>query len=74
MENRERKQALALAALAIFWLGAAYAFRDGLGFVVFLALGVAAFVQLIRVALRGGANKTLRQLWSVFKDAFWGIG
>lgn len=72
--NGERKQALALVAVAIFWLGAAYAFRDGLGLVVFLVFGVATFVQLIRVALRGGDNKTLRKLWSAFKDAFWGIG
>ncbi|KRD79831.1 hypothetical protein ASE43_02730 [Lysobacter sp. Root983] len=74
MANGERKQALALLVLAIFWFGVACAFRDGLGLVVFLALGLATIVQLIRVALRGGDNKTLRQLGSAFKDAFWGIG
>ena len=70
-ENRELVILIALiAALILGWL----LFREGLGFVVFLVLGIAAFIQLIRVALGSGRSKTLKTLWQAFKDAFWGIG
>ena len=63
-----------LCALLVAWLLAAYVFRDGLGLVVFLVLGLATFLQLVRVAIAGGKRKTLKDLWGAFKDAFWGIG
>jgi hypothetical protein len=48
--------------------------RDGVGIFVFLAFGAAALAQLGRVAFGSGNRTTLKQLWSAFKDAFWGIG
>lgn len=64
---------LGLAALAVVWLAAAYIFRDSLGLVVFLVLGVATLVQLTRVAVFGSNGKVLKGLWSALKDAFWGM-
>lgn len=65
--------ALGLAALTVVWLAAAYIFRDSLGLVVFLVLGIATLVQLFRVAVLQGNGKVLKGLWSAFKDAFWGL-
>ena len=64
---------LGLAALAVVWLAAAYIFRDSLGLVVFLILGIATLVQMVRVAVLSGNGKTLKGLWSALKDAFWGM-
>ena len=64
---------LGLAALTIVWITAAYLFRDSLGLVVFLVLGVVTFAQLVRVAVFGGNGKVLKGLWSALKDAFWGM-
>ena len=68
------REILVIVCLAIAAVGSLFLFRDGIGMVVFLALGFAIFVQLIRVALGSGKGKTLKQLWGAFKDAFWGIG
>ena len=65
--------ALLFGLLAAFGLGL-YIFRDGIGLVVFLLVGLAALVQLVRVVAGSGSSKTLKDLWSAFKDAFWGIG
>jgi hypothetical protein len=72
--SNETKLFLGLGVLVVIWLVAAYIFRDSLGLVVFLILGVATLMQLIRVAMLGGKRKTLKELWSAFKDAFWGVG
>jgi len=66
--------ALGLAALAVVWLNDAFIFRESLGIIVFLVLGIETLVQLFRVVLLGGKRKTLKRLWSAFLDAFWGIG
>jgi hypothetical protein len=65
--------ALLFGLLAAFGLGL-YIFRDGIGLVVFLLVGLAALVQLVRVIAGFGSSKSLKDLWSAFKDAFWGIG
>jgi hypothetical protein len=65
---------LALAALVVAFAAAAFIFRDGLGLLIFAALGLAALVQLFRVAFMRGRKETLKELWKAFKDAFWGIG
>ena len=59
--------------LAAFAAGT-YVFRDGVGLVVFLVLGIATLVQLVRVATGNASSGTLAKLWAAFKDAFWGIG
>ena len=68
------REIVVLVCLTVAAAGSLFLFRDGIGIVVFLALGLAAFVQLIRVALGSGNGKTLKQLWGAFKDAFWGLG
>ncbi len=68
------REIVVLVCLVVAAAGSLFLFRDGIGIVVFLALGLATFVQLIRVALGSGKDKTLKQLWGAFKDAFWGIG
>jgi hypothetical protein len=72
--NDETMLALGLAALVVLWLNDAYIFRDSLGIIVFLVLGIETLVQLFRVVVLGGKRKTLKRLWSAFWDAFWGIG
>jgi len=72
--NGETRLAFGLGALVVVWLATAYIFRDSLGLVVFLVLGLATLIQLLRVVVIGGKRKTLKDLWSAFKDAFWGIG
>jgi len=68
------RELLILGCLAVAAVTSLRLFRDGIGIVVFLALGAATVVQLVRVALGSGNGKTLRRLWDAFKDAFWGIG
>jgi hypothetical protein len=65
---------LTLAALVVIFAIAAFIFRDGIGLLIFALLGLAALVQLFRVAFMHGRTETLRKLWDAFKDAFWGIG
>ena len=65
--------AILLGLLAAFGLGV-YIFQDGIGLIVFLLVGCAAAIQLVRVVVRSGSLKALKDLWSAFKDAFWGIG
>ncbi len=72
--NDETRMALGLGALVVVWLAAAYIFRDSLGLIIFLVLGLITLIQLLRVVVLGGRRKTLKDLWSAFKDAFWGIG
>ncbi|HBN54446.1 MAG TPA: hypothetical protein DD456_10630 [Stenotrophomonas sp.] len=62
-----------LGLLAVFAV-AAFAFKDGLGLLVFFGLILALLVQLIRVAFLRGRSETLKKLWDAVKDAFWGIG
>lgn len=71
--NNETSLTLGLGMLSVVWLAAAYVFRDSLGLAIFLVLGVATLIQLVRVAVVGGKRKKLRELWSALKDAFWGI-
>ena len=73
MKSENRELAI-LTALILAMLLGWFIFRAELGLVVFLALGVAVFVQLIRVALGSGQSKTLKALWQALKDGFWGIG
>ncbi|KAF1706967.1 hypothetical protein [Pseudoxanthomonas sacheonensis] len=65
---------LTLVALVVVFAIAAFIFRDGLGLLIFAALGFAALVQLFRVAFLRGRTETLKKIWIAFKDAFWGIG
>jgi hypothetical protein len=46
--RNEAKQLAALCVLLVAILAGAYLFRDGLGLVVFLILGLATLVQLFR--------------------------
>ncbi|MET1163407.1 MAG: hypothetical protein ABWY48_12820 [Pseudoxanthomonas sp.] len=68
------KTDLSLLALVLVFALASWIYRDGLGLVVFAALGLAALVQLVRVASARGRRDTLSKLWNALKDAFWGIG
>ena len=68
------REFLTLVFLIVASVGSLLLFRDSIGIFVFLALGVATFFQLIRVAIGSGKSKTLKQLWGAFKDAFWGLG
>ena len=68
------KTDLTLFALVVAFALAAFIFRDGLGLLIFAALGLAALVQLFRVAFMHGRSETLKKIWAAFKDAFWGIG
>ncbi|WP_332937426.1 hypothetical protein [Lysobacter sp. CCNWLW3] len=70
----QAKQLAVLLSLFVAFLIGSVIFRDSIGLVVFLLIGVAVLVQTVRVALRVGSGKSLRTLWAAFKDAFWGIG
>ncbi|WP_434212652.1 hypothetical protein [[Pseudomonas] boreopolis] len=72
--NDKAKLAFGLGALLIALLVAAYIFRDSFGLFFFLIVGFATLIQFLRVVVRGGGHKTLKDLWSAFRDAFWGIG
>ena len=63
-----------LLVLLVAFAAGTYVFRDGVGLVIFLVLGIAVLVQLIRVAIGNAGGKTLKTLWKAFLDAFWGIG
>ena len=63
-----------LPLLLVAFVAGAYVFRDGIGLVVLLFLGIAVLVRAIRIAVGNASNKSLKDLWAAFKDAFWGIG
>ena len=65
---------LAVAAILVGFVVAAFVFRERLGLWVFAALALATVIQLIRVIVLRGKGETLKKLWSALKDAFWGIG
>ena len=68
------KTDLTVIALLIVFAIAAFIFRDALGFIIFVVLGLAILVQLFRMAFMRGRKETLKKLWGFFKDAFWGMG
>ncbi|MGY0653031.1 hypothetical protein ACW7GZ_14470 [Luteimonas sp. A537] len=68
------KSLVGLGILLAAFVGGAVVFRDSLGLVIFLLLGLAVLAQIIRVALSNGDGRTLGTLWRALKDAFWGIG
>ena len=70
----DRRLAIQLGSLAVFWLAAAWVFRDGLGLVIFLVLAIAVIIQLLRVVFLGSSRRSLKALWKALGDAFWGIG
>ena len=71
--DKAKNLALLATCLTVPAIGI-YVFRDGIGLVVFGVLGVAVLIQLVVVAFDRGSSKALKDLWSAFKDAFWGIG
>ena len=68
-----RTDLIALFSLAGFAF-AAFVFKDSLGILVFLAIGLATIIQLFRVLLLRGKVETLKKLWGALKDAFCGMG
>jgi hypothetical protein len=67
-------QFLLFCALTVATAAGLYIFRDGFGLVVFILVGLATLVQLIRVIAGFGRTGTLKTWWSALKDAFWGMG
>ncbi len=65
---------LTLVAVLAGFAIAAFVFRESLGILIFLAVGLATIVQLVRVVFLRGETGTLKKLWDALKDAFWGMG
>ena len=68
------KSDLTLVAVLAGFAIASFVFRDSLGILIFLAVGLATIVQLVRVVFLRGETGTHKKLWDAFKDAFWGMG